>query len=73
MVRQQAELQMPIFFEGADPASAASLEASAASQCHGVRNASYPAQLGTLLLVLFLFICGSRGSMLLLKNLFTPL
>src|SRR6266702_7049834 len=44
--RQQVDLQMPIFFEGTDGRLGISLEASAAGQCHGLRDASYPAQLG---------------------------
>ncbi|KAI9455809.1 hypothetical protein BJY52DRAFT_1121683 [Lactarius psammicola] len=44
--RQQVDLQLPIFFEGTDGRLGISLEASTAGKCHGLRDASHPAQLG---------------------------
>ncbi|KAH9048201.1 hypothetical protein EDB84DRAFT_1458940 [Lactarius hengduanensis] len=44
--RQQVDLQLPIFFESTDGRLGISLEASVAGQCYGLRDASYPAQLG---------------------------
>ncbi|KAI0305643.1 hypothetical protein B0F90DRAFT_1624452, partial [Multifurca ochricompacta] len=43
---EEAELQMPIFFEGVDGRLGLSLEASAAGRCHGLFNAQEPAPLG---------------------------
>lgn len=44
--RQQVDLQMPIFFEGTDGRLGITLEASAAGQCYGLRDAIHPAPLG---------------------------
>ncbi len=43
---EEAVLQLPIFFEGADGRLGLSLDASAAGRCHGLHNAQQFAPLG---------------------------